>query len=125
MRLRRLKIRADQQVRLIDRKFIEHLAEMHPVSALHEFCQRMDWPAPNMFLAFECGPPMYRMYIFKVMLQLKLLILRSHLSLQAIVNGMTFQPTIAVDEKKDAKANAAWMVLQELGFLKPDPANPL
>ena len=27
---------------------------------------------------------------------------------------MEFQPTIAVDEKKDAKANAAWKVLQEL-----------
>ena len=64
--MRRLKIRADQQVRLIDKKFIEHLAEMHPVSALHEFCQRMDWPAPNFFQAFECGPPMMRLYIFKV-----------------------------------------------------------
>jgi len=108
LRMRRLKIRADQQVRLIDKKFIEHLAEMHPVSALHEFCQRMDWPAPNFFQAFECGPPMMRLYIFK-----------------CIVGGMEFQPTIAVDEKKDAKANAAWKVLQELGFLKPDPSNPL
>ena len=33
------------------------------------------------------------------------------------MGGMEFQPTIAVDEKKDAKANAAWKVLQELGFL--------
>jgi hypothetical protein len=41
------------------------------------------------------------------------------------VNGMTFQPTIAVDEKKDAKANAAWMAFQELGLLKNNPANPL
>lgn len=41
------------------------------------------------------------------------------------MGGMEFQPTIAVDEKKDAKANAAWKVLQELGFLKPDPSNPL
>ena len=44
---------------------------------------------------------------------------------QCVVGGMEFQPTIAVDEKKDAKANAAWKVLQELGFLKPDPSNPL
>lgn len=66
MRMKRLKIRADSQVRILDKKFIEHLGEMHPVSALHEFCQRMDWPAPNMVQVFECGPPMYRMYIFKV-----------------------------------------------------------
>ena len=44
---------------------------------------------------------------------------------QCIVGGMEFQPTIAVDEKKDAKANAAWKVFHELGFLKPDPSNPL
>ena len=49
-----------------------------------------------------------------------------HITLfQCIVGGMEFQPTIAVDEKKDAKANAAWKVFHELGFLKPDPSNPL
>ncbi len=32
---------------------------------------------------------------------------------------------VAVDNKKDAKANSAWFVMQELGFVKRDPANPL
>ena len=46
-------------------------------------------------------------------------------SFQASVNGQSFQPTIAVMDKKDAKANAAWLALQEMGFVKKDPANPL
>ena len=42
-----------------------------------------------------------------------------------MVNGITYQPTVALDNKKEAKANAAWFALQEMGFVKPDPANPL
>jgi len=44
---------------------------------------------------------------------------------QATVNGQTFQPTVAVDNKKDAKANAAWYALQEMGFIKKDISDPL
>ena len=47
------------------------------------------------------------------------------ISFQANVNGHAFQPAIAVDSKKDAKANAAWFALQEMGFVKKDPGNPL
>jgi len=45
--------------------------------------------------------------------------------LQAVVNGVTFQPAVAVDNKKDGKANAAWFALQELGLVKRDASNPL
>ena len=48
-----------------------------------------------------------------------------HFSTQAVVNGNTFQPAVAVDNKKEAKANAAWFALQELGFVNKDLANPL
>ena len=93
---------------MIDSKFLAHLAEMHPVSALNELSHRLNWSTPNFSIAFECGPPMSKMYIFKV-----------------LINGQTFQPTIAVDNKKDAKQNVAWFALQEMGFVKSDPANPL
>jgi hypothetical protein len=93
---------------MIDSKFLAHLAEMHPVSGLNELSHRLSWPTPNFSIAFECGPPMAKMYIFKV-----------------LINGQTFQPTIAVDNKKDAKQNVAWYALQEMGFVKSDPANPL
>ena len=93
---------------MLDSKFLSHLAEMHPVSALNELSHKMNWPTPNFSIAFECGPPMSKMYIFKV-----------------LINGQSFQPTIAVDNKKDAKQNVAWYALQEMGFVKSDPANPL
>ena len=93
---------------MLDSKFLAHLAEMHPVSALNELSHKLNWPTPNFSIAFECGPPMSKMYIFKV-----------------LINGQTFQPTIAVDNKKDAKQNVAWFALQEMGFVKSDPANPL
>jgi hypothetical protein len=41
------------------------------------------------------------------------------------VNGELYMPTVAVDNKKDAKANAAWCALQEMGFVNKDAANPL
>ncbi len=61
-----------------------------------------------MSLAFDCGPPNYKLYIFK-----------------AVVNGQTYMPTVAVDCKKAAKANAAWFALQEMGFVQADKENPL
>ena len=93
---------------MVDTKFLQHLAEMHPVSALHELTHRLGWPGPNITLAFDCGPPFAKMYIFK-----------------AQVNGQLFQNTVAVNDVKLAKQNVAWLALQEMGFVKPDPANPV
>lgn len=133
LRLKRLHFRKTCDVQHLDKKFLTHLSEMHPTSALHELCQRLGWPAPTMVEAFGCGPPTMRMSIFKVTKKL-LICLDSRIQFffclslfiyQATVNGNSYQPTIAVMEKKDAKANAAWLALQELGFVKKDPANPL
>lgn len=93
---------------IIDTKFLQHLSEMHPVSALHELTHRLGWPGPNITQAFECGPPFAKLYIYK-----------------AQVNGQIFQNTVAVNDIKIAKQNVAWLALQEMGFVKPDPSNPL
>ncbi len=89
LRQKRLNIRENCRVQLLDRRFTTHLSEMHPTSGLHELCTRfvsggkntnlfsrqgkhffvicrLDWAPPNMTQAFECGPPMDRRYIFKV-----------------------------------------------------------
>ena len=42
---------------------------MHPTSALHELSTRLEWPSPVLSSSFECGPPMGRMYIFKVRIE--------------------------------------------------------
>ena len=44
---------------------------------------------------------------------------------QVTVNGESYQPTIACDNKKKAKADAATVALQELEMLPKDPNNPL
>jgi hypothetical protein len=44
---------------------------------------------------------------------------------QCTVNGIDYQPTIASDNKKKAKSNAAIVALQELGMMAKDPNNPL
>ena len=47
------------------------------------------------------------------------------ISLQVSVNGKDYQPTVACDNKKNAKADAATFCLRELGLLHKDPNNPL
>ncbi|CAB4066218.1 SON [Lepeophtheirus salmonis] len=63
---------------------------------------------PNFVQAFECGPPHKKQYIYKV-----------------TVNGMEYQPTVACENKKKAKSDAATFALQEMGLLPKDPNNPL
>ncbi len=46
-------------------------------------------------------------------------------SFQVTVNGQEYQPTIACDNKKKAKADAATVALREMGLLPKDPNNPL
>jgi len=45
--------------------------------------------------------------------------------LQVTVNGVDYQPTIACDNKKKAKADAATFALIEMGLIEKDPNNPL
>ena len=44
---------------------------------------------------------------------------------QVTVNGKDYQPSVACDNKKKAKSDAATVCLQELGLLEKDPNNPL
>lgn len=84
------------------------LSHKHPVSGLMELATKRKWGPPNFVQIFECGPPHKKQYIFKV-----------------TVNGTDYQPSIASDNKKKAKADAATVALQEIGLLPKDPNNPL
>ena len=84
------------------------LSHKHPVSGLMELSTKRKWGPPNFVQIFDCGPPHKKQYIFKV-----------------TVNGEDFQPTIASENKKKAKADAATVALQEMGLLPKDPNNPL
>ena len=44
---------------------------------------------------------------------------------KVVVDGKTYQPSVACDNKKKAKADAATFALQQLGFMAVDPNNPL
>ena len=44
---------------------------------------------------------------------------------QVNVNGSDYMPTVAVDNKKKAKANAAMACLQQMGLVPKDPDNPV
>eukprot|EP00092_Neocalanus_flemingeri_P030880 GFUD01033535.1.p1 GENE.GFUD01033535.1~~GFUD01033535.1.p1 ORF type:complete len:1145 (+),score=381.41 GFUD01033535.1:62-3496(+) len=84
------------------------LSGKHPISALTELCSKRRWGPPIFTQAFECGPPHKKQYVFKVN-----------------VNGQDYQPTVAVDNKKKAKANAAMACLQQMGLVPKDPDNPV
>jgi len=84
------------------------LSGKHPISALTELCSKRRWGPPIFTQAFECGPPHKKQYVFKVN-----------------VNGQDYQPTVAVDNKKKAKANAAMAALQQMGLVPKDPDNPV
>ncbi|ODN04047.1 Protein SON [Orchesella cincta] len=76
------------------------LSGKHPVSALMELTAKRRWGAPEFEMCFEHGPPHKRQFVYKV-----------------IVNGVEYQPCVAVGNKKQAKANAAAFCLQSLGLL--------
>jgi len=84
------------------------LSGKHPVSALTELCSKRRWGPPIFTQAFECGPPHKKQYVFKVN-----------------VNGNDYMPSVAVDNKKKAKANAAMACLQQMGLVPKDPDNPV
>lgn len=83
---------------------VRDLSGKHPVSALVELCNRRKWGAPAFELVHESGPDHKKNFLFKV-----------------IVNRTEYQPTIAMNNKKSAKAAAATCCLQELGLVPRDP----
>lgn len=73
----------------------------HPVSILGEYSSKRKWMPPRYDLVHESGPGHAKNFVFKV-----------------IVNGLEYQPAIANNTKKEAKATAAKFCLQQLGILQ-------
>jgi hypothetical protein len=76
-----------------------------------ELSAKRKWGGPEFDLVFEHGPPHKKQFVYKV-----------------IVNGVEYQPCVAVNNKKLAKANAAAFCLQSLGLLptaKPPEADTM
>jgi len=101
-------VRKRSKVGVITLTTCKDLSHKHPVSALMELASKRKWGPPNFTQIFECGPPHKKQYIFKV-----------------TVNGSDYQPTVASDNKKKAKSDAATVALQDMGLLEKDPNNPL
>ncbi|XP_053657772.1 protein Son-like [Anopheles marshallii] len=72
----------------------------HPVSILCEYATKHKWNPPMYELVHESGPGHAKSFIFKV-----------------LVNGLEYQPAIANNTKKEAKATAAKFCLQQLGVM--------
>ena len=81
-------------------KLPKDLSGKHPVSALVEFCNRRKWGSPEFELVHESGPDHKKNFLFKV-----------------LVNKTYYQPSVASNNKKLAKASAAAACLMELGLL--------
>ncbi|OWF55829.1 Protein SON [Mizuhopecten yessoensis] len=76
------------------------LSSKHPVSALMELCNKRRWGPPDFQLVHESGPDHKKHFLFKV-----------------IINGNSYQPSVASNNKKMAKASTAAACLQELGLI--------
>ncbi|XP_071136451.1 protein Son-like isoform X2 [Mytilus edulis] len=79
------------------------LSGKYPVSALVELCNKRRWGSPDFQMVHEGGPDHKKNFLFKV-----------------IVNGTEYQPSVASQNKKFAKAAAATAVLQEMGLVPRD-----
>ncbi|XP_022919854.2 protein Son [Onthophagus taurus] len=71
----------------------------HPVSLLGEYACKNKLGIPQYDLCFECGPDHKKNFLFRV-----------------ILNNIEYKPQIASPTKKEAKANAALVCLQQLGI---------
>lgn len=75
----------------------------HPVSALAELCTKKRWQPPVYNVVHESGPDHKKDFLYQV-----------------VVNGSLYQFSIASNNKKLAKAQAAFSALQGIGVI---PAN--
>ncbi|KAK4883564.1 hypothetical protein RN001_006883 [Aquatica leii] len=79
---------------------IKTLEGKHPVSLLGEYTAKKKLGAPQYTLCMESGPDHKKLFLFKV-----------------TVNGMEYKPESASPNKKQAKADAAKLCLQQMGLL--------
>ncbi|XP_006001529.1 protein SON isoform X2 [Latimeria chalumnae] len=82
---------------------MKDLSGKHPVSALMEICNKKKWSPPEFLLVHDSGPDHRKHFLFKVLL-----------------NGIEYQPSLASPNKKHAKAIAATIALQAMGFVPKD-----
>ena len=80
----------------------------HPVSALAELCTKRRWKMPTYNVVHESGPAHKKDFLYEV-----------------IVNGNSYQHNIASNNKKLAKAEAAFAALKALGVVPADAAMTL
>ena len=80
----------------------------HPVSALAELCTKKRWKTPTYNIAHESGPAHKKDFLYQV-----------------VVNGNSYQHNIASNNKKLAKAEAAFVALKALGVVPADAAMAL
>ncbi|CAG9865315.1 unnamed protein product [Phyllotreta striolata] len=79
---------------------VKNFQGKHPVSLLGEYASKKKLGAPQYVLEFECGPDHKKNFLFKV-----------------ILNGVEYKPNVASNNKKEAKAAAATICLQQIGLL--------
>ncbi|KAJ8983918.1 hypothetical protein NQ317_006722 [Molorchus minor] len=79
---------------------VKNLQGKHPVSLLGEYASKKKLGAPQYILEFECGPDHKKNFLFKVLL-----------------NGVEYKPNVTSCNKKEAKAAAAKLCLQQIGLL--------
>ncbi|XP_075228072.1 uncharacterized protein LOC142328268 isoform X2 [Lycorma delicatula] len=72
----------------------------HPVSLLNELCSRKRYGPPIFDCCYETGPDHKKNFIFKV-----------------TVNGVEYKPSVASQNKKQAKVEAATLCLRALGLI--------
>lgn len=84
----------------IKRPLRMNLDGKHPVSVLGEIAAKRKWGVPQFDVATEQGPGHAKLFVYKVR-----------------INGMEYQPAIASNTKKEAKAVAAKFCLQQMGIL--------
>lgn len=76
--------------------------DKHPVCVLNELTSKNKWTPPQYILKEDTGPSHSRMFLFSVE-----------------INGQSYTPTQACNNKKEAKLNAAKLCLRALGILPP------
>ena len=80
-----------------------YISGKHPVSALAEFCTKKKWQPPVYNVVHESGPDHKKDFLYQV-----------------VVNGYSYQFNIASNNKKFAKAQAAFSALKVLGLVPPN-----
>ena len=97
-----------------------------------EVAKRRRWAMPYFELAFEHGPPHKKNFLFKVLCNIHFIFTKSHsfsymhaLVFQVKVHDTWYQPTVASNNKKHAKAMAATVALQSYGLLPKDEIPPV